>query len=244
MSTIPVMLFSALLFVATGTFDSYVKDYEKIVETYKSKKNLSFSVVYKSFDTSTTKADTAVTGKFQFKGTQFHTKLAGAESIKNNQYYLSIDHVNKIMFLGKANTVSGNYLPVATIDTAFRRLKLDVTTQDKNEGRVRQYSVKYPDESDTYKSIDVEFDLTTYFLKKVVMHIHPPVNEYDLKDWKYIENPYVEMNYQNYSFEEISESAFSLSKFLDIKNGDDAELKPEYKKYELVNSISISNKIK
>jgi hypothetical protein len=244
MSAIKLMLLSVLFWVSDNAFDAYKADYSKIISAYQSQKSLSFTVTYKSFDTSLTKADTSVTGKFQIKGEQFHTKVAGAESIRNKQYYLSIDHANKIMFLGLAKTVSGNYLPIATVDTSFRKLKLTVQAHATKDSKLKGYTINYPSNNDSYKKIDFDFDATTYLIKRVVMHINPPVNEYDLKDWKYVDDPFVEMLYQGYNFEEISEAAFSISPFVDVKNGDDAELKPEYSKYQLVNSISISKKIK
>lgn len=76
------------------------------------------------------------------------------------------------------------------------------------------------------------------------MKIYPPKNEYKLKTWKYVDDPFIEMVYQNYNFDFIDDNAFSIAKFLTVNNGDNAELKPEYKAYQLVNSISLSKKIK
>ncbi len=244
MSTIKLMLLSILFWPVDSAFEAYKADYNKIISAYQSQKSLTFTVTYKSYDTSLTKADTAVTGKFQIKGDLFHTKVAGAESIKSKQYYLSIDHPNKIMFLGLSNTVSANFFPVSAVDSSFRKLKLTVQHRATNNSTQRGYTINYPEGYGTYKSIDFDFDAKTYLIKRVIMHIDPPVNEYDEKDWKYIDKPYVEMLYQGYNFDEVSDAAFSVSKFINIKNGDDAELKPEYSKYQLVNSISISKKIK
>lgn len=230
-----------LTFLISNTVTKqYLEDYSRIVTSYTDKKNLSFTVTYKSFDTNAKIADTVLQGRFEFKGKLFHSKLAGGETIRNDQYYLSIDHMNKIMFLSSVKGMAANFYPIGSVDTALNRQKLRVEKRDIQESHSRVYTIYYPAEDVRYKSVSMEFDTESYLVKKVSMKVYPPENVYELKDWKYLEEPFIEMVYQNYNTSEIDEHTFSLDKFLTINRGYDAQLKGAYKSYQLVNSISLS----
>ena len=236
-----LLAITSLFFV--NTTSDYLADYAKIVEAYTCKQNLTYTVSYKSFDTNRSKPDTVLNGKFEFKGKCFRSSLAGTESIKNEKYYLSVDHSNKIMYLTYSKNIAQNFLPTANIDTVLRKMKLNVTVGDLSATGGKRYTIVYPPNSSQYKSISMEFDVKSYLIKKVTMKLYPRENEYDDKNWNYLDDPFIEMVYSQYNTSTIEDGRFSLDKFLVIGKGDDAVLTPAFKGYELVNSISISKKM-
>lgn len=230
-------------FLSLNVTSDYLADYNKILAAYTSKQNLSYTVSYKSFDTNSVKPDTVLLGKFQFKGKCFRSSLAGTESIKNEKYYLSVDHGNKIMYLTYAKNITQNFLPTGKIDTILQKMKLNVMAEKASTAGDKKYKIIYPPNSDQYKSITLEFDTQSYFIKKVTMNLYARDNDYDEPNWKYLDDPFIEMVYSNYNHSVIDDRTFSMEKFLIINNGDDAVLTPAFKGYELVNSISISKKM-
>jgi len=241
-----IFIFCAMCsFVPLGMND-YRADYTKIVAAYKAHACLSFNVTYKSFDKSTTKADTVFSGRYQIKGNKFRSRILGTESIGNDKYYLAIDHNSKMFFLYKASAVSGDFYPISTIDTLIKKKSVEVTGEVINEGKTRRYDVVNKASAyDSYTKASYEFDVSNYLIKKVVMHLPARENVYKQANWPYLNDPFVEFNYSNYSFGDIDESVFSTDKYLSIKEeGRNVQATEAYKGYKIVNSILISQQIR
>jgi hypothetical protein len=238
------LILMAIVLIGATTSQTYRQDYQKIVDAYQSKKSISFSVQYKSFDTSPTIPDTVFTGKYNLKGEQFHVKISNTESIKNGKYYFSIDHTNKMMFLHSAKSAAGNFFPISTIDTLLIKKALEIKVEDFKEGKERRYTVNYSKLVTQFKSMVMEFDLKTFLIHKVVLRLDPPENEYDEKDWNYIDQPFVEFHYLDYNFSELNDNVFAIDKYIDIKNEINAVAKPAFKNYAFINSLAASKQIR
>lgn len=239
-----IVLFVLCSFLPYGT--SYTDDYAKIVSAYKAKKALSFSVHYKSFDKSTTTPDTVITGKYQIEGSKYCVRIAGTEAIRNDKYYLAVDHNNKIIFLNKASAVPGDFYPMSTIDTLMKKKLIDISGEDINEGKSRRYTITNKSKTDlAYKKAIWEFDVNSYLIKKVTITLPARENLYKEPNWQYIDEPFVEFNYTTYSFVDIDDNVFSIDKYVSIHdNGLKVEVKEAYKKYRMVNSILIGQQIR
>lgn len=243
MKSVKVILLAMVLMSASSS-ETYREDFVKITASYKNKKSLSFSVLYKSFDTSLTIPDTTLIGKYWMKGSKFCVQIANTESIRNDKYYLSVDHFNKVMFLSYAKSASADFIPVKSIDSLLNKRLIDVRLEDLREGRERRYTVNYTRPVADYKSMMMEFDLKTYLVKRIILKLEAPDNEYDQKDWNYIDEPYVEFDYINYNFSELSDQIFSIDKFITVNNETDAVAKAKYKDYTFINSIAASQQIR
>jgi hypothetical protein len=237
-----LLLIGFLMFFAAT--DTYVQDYAKIVAAYSSKKSLSFNVAYKSFDTSKQVPDTVLVGKYRLEGDNFYVKVAGTESIRNRQYYLSIDHAHMLMFLAKASAFSGNFFPTSSIDTLLKRKGVKIASEDLSNGAVRRYTLTPTTSNNAYKSWSFEYSLTSFLITKVVMKLTARENVYEQANWPYITDPFIEMVYSDYSFNDIDDNLFSVQKFLEVKSETDIKLKEAYKNYELINTISLRQQIK
>jgi hypothetical protein len=237
-----LMLFMFLSF--TDVNDEYISDYAKVVESYKKQECLSYQIQYKSFDTSSIKADTALLGFFEFKGNQFRSKLAGTESIRNEKYYLTVDHNNKLMYLTNAKNMKGNFLPTSGLDTLMKKTGMAVKKGAVQDNHTKRYLISYPEANPTFNGISIDIDINTYYLNKITFLLKPRENVYEETDWKYIDQPFLEMIYSKYSTTAIDPRRFSLESFVTINNGHDAVLATRYKTYTFINSISISKQIR
>lgn len=234
-----------LALVSIGFVDTdYLIDYAKVVEAYKKSECISYQIQYKSYDSSPAKPDTTLLGYFEFKANSFRSRLAGTESIRNEKYYLSVDHNNKVIFLTKSESVRANFLPTSAIDTIISKSRLIAKKEEEKDDNIRRYNISYPKENSSVTRIAIDIDLASYYLKKVTFYLPPRENIYDEKDWKYLNEPFIEMIYSKYSTTTISSERFALSEFINIKNGTDATLTDRYKNYTFINSISISKQMR
>lgn len=242
-----LLLYTLMLLFSLACPDDrsmYLQDYDKVLKAYQREKCLSYKVVYKSYDTSVSKPDTTLYGNYYLKGDFFRTKLAGTESIKNKDFYLSVDHINKVMFLTKSSSVTTTFYPTAIVDTALRKSSLTVYREKTSGQATVIYALKYANEEGPVRSIKLEIDTLRYLIKTLTLKVAPRENLYDAPVWKYLEEPFIRMEFLNYSTEYLDDSKFSVSTFIDVNNGHDATLKDPFKKYELVNSISLSKQFR
>lgn len=224
----------------------YKADYGKIILAYKTHRNISFKVSYKSYDKDAGKSDTVITGRYQIKGKKFKTRILGTEAIRNDKYYLAVDHNNEMIFLHKASAVPGDFYPISNIDTLVKSNSVNVSGVELNNGKTRRYEIKNNSKYiGGYTKAICEFDVNSYLVTKVVMHLPARENVYKQPNWPYLADPFVEFNYYDYNFNDIDDAVFSMDKYIIIKEeGKKVEPTEAYKNYRIVNSILISQQIR
>lgn len=234
------VLFLGLVFlVASSDKQSYLSDFKKIKAAYDSSKCLSFSVVYKSFDTSVSKPDTTFVGQFKVKGDKFYSKVANNETCQNGKYYLAIDHVNKVLVINKAIAISDALLKGKTIDSVLTNVA--VKKAELNGGKSRLYTISYPGSAETpYKSFAIEIDTNTFFIRKIVIRLNSIDDVYEDEQIKYLPEPFVEMIYTNYNDAALADEVFDLDRYVTINGNEDVICKPKYKSYRVVNSLALT----
>lgn len=153
---------------------SYAEDYRKIQAAYEGKSSLSFTVQYRSYDTNLNTPDTILYAKYHFKKNKFYCKIDPSETIKDDNYYLAIDHSHKMMLLNYAKDASANFSPVRMVDSFILKQNPQIEKIDLGNGKSRRYIIRLPNSELAYKTVLMEFDLQTYLVKKLVLYIKPP----------------------------------------------------------------------
>lgn len=237
------VLLSVICFLAVTSSDDgvrtrYVNDYKKIMAVYGSVVTpLSFKVVYRSFDHTSTTPDTTLTARFIMHGDNFYSKMGRNETYKNKQYYVTVNHDFKMIAINRASSASTHLFSLDKIDTLLSILKYKMAYTEINQGKTGRYIIETKEQGDIGKSkLILEFNLSTNRVSRFVNYL------YDYEVAPYAESPsshvpYIEVLYSDYTTVNVSPETFSTSKYFTATQSGDVQLKPAYAHYQLINSL-------
>ena len=220
--------------------NQYLEDYRKIVAVYKTTPSMSYTITYKSFDTNAQRPDTSFQGKYMCKGQKLYSKVGGAETFKDNEYLLAIDHVHKIMFLNRASSMNTDKTPAAMVDSIMATFKCAIIMTDLPNTEKRRYEIEYPMNDGIKGKVIFEFDKKSYLISRFVMYMPPEEDLYKTGKVNTSFRPFVEFLYSSYGFSDIPEATFATSRFFSLYQKD-AKLKPPYTNYQLINSLFLNS---
>lgn len=233
-------LLLSLVLANAAAVDSYKADYQRILASYKSQPGISFDIEYRSYDTDATKPDTVLKGSYKMKGGMFHCWVASNETFRNTNYYLSIDHETKVMYLTAARLAKADFFPAELLDSFLTHYSPKIGKLDLKDGKVRRYTINLEGISQTYSRVVMDFDLKTFFVKRIVFVLTGYDDPYGNNPQHFLENPFVEILYKNYRVQNFNDSEFSVIHFINV-TGNNVSLQSDYKQYELINSLALTH---
>lgn len=189
---IPVLAI-ALVFGLAGFKNSgkevAIEDFNKIYKAYLDNSRISMDITYQYFSsyTSNTPSQTSY-GTIKRNGKCFYNKILNTESLLNEDYYINIDHTNKIILLNNpVNTLPNNGLPIK-LDGYFNlysSIKKDETDKE---------NIKYifGMASGNIEEVNISFSRKTFLVKKIVVFYRHGLLYTNEK-----EKPRIEITYRN-----------------------------------------------
>jgi hypothetical protein len=234
-----------VLFCFAGLITSFVKaqdytqDMQKIRESYKNSSG-SFNMKYSYYPyDSINKATDSMHGTCTISGNLYYYNVSSGENsfeyIKNEKYYLVIDHPNKAIAIKYSSNKGENLWSIDKVDSLLNKPGIKVTYKSlgKEKG---QYEVSCTKES-TWNKLRIVFNKTNYTLREVWLYSD---GKGKIQGEPY-NKPRIGIFYSVFKGNIPDKNIFSEKRFVE-DNGKGIVLTGEYKKYRLLNYLSQAKK--
>lgn len=132
-----VMIMALLVFATYSTAQNYKDDMLKIRSTFKTKcHSYSIKYLYYPFD-SIKKATDSIKGTCVVDSEYWYYKIKSSaglvEYLKNEKYFLEVNHPNKVIILGKKSDAKRDLWDINKIDSLLQTPALKISYTDKKE---------------------------------------------------------------------------------------------------------------
>lgn len=192
---------------------SVQEDLLKINDAYKNTTNFSLDISYKLYrDHKNSLLVQSEKGSVQKMGNRYHSNQLGQEILFTGSVVVTVFHEHQIMKVEETN----KFFPSMEYSAEFIKEILGYCEGIKpiaKNGNLKGYRFELEDYD--YSSLEIFYDTTDYFLRKVVMYY-----ETELDDEKGTYKPRLEVMYSSIQLNPVlKESDFSEKKFV-IKEGE------------------------
>lgn len=219
----------SLLSSFTPSNDQAISDFNNVYKAYLGYTRISMDVVYEYYGSHTSERPVQTSyGSMKRDGKNFYNKILNTETLLNGDYFINIDHNNKIILVNNpVNTVPNNGLPIKLDD--YFKLYSYVNKEEPDQNTV---SYKFGIPQGNVEEVEVAFDRKTFLVHKIVIFYRQGVN-YKRGDKN--EKPRVEILYKNISTNPVfADDCFSEKRFLTFSQTKTSP-NPKYKTYRLFN---------
>jgi hypothetical protein len=218
---------------------------DSIRKTYSAMKNCVVELEYKLFrNYNSSVCLESSRSLMKRQGDQYYYKIAGSESIVNEDYILIVSHKNKTLMIDKyrkPTVQNGKKMNTTAMDTLLSKLIATVQSKDTTRNQItekvnskteKQVTISYP--HGDYKSVAFVFDRNTYLIKKSILYFRKEMQ----MDTKQAEAPRIEIVYTNtQQTPKFTKDTFSEKKFVTVLKSGNVQLSPALASYAVINHL-------
>jgi hypothetical protein len=235
----PVLLSFLVLINTAVRAQNYMEDMQKVRASYvNSPRSFNMKYAYYPYD-SVNKAIDSMHGSCTVSGSSYYYKVSSGtgiyEYIKNEKYYLVIDHPNKAVAVNSSAKARQDLWNINRVDSLLKTPAVKVEYKSLGKGK-GQYDVNYT-EASVWKRTRIVFDKTNYSLCEVWLYSDAKGK---IQGEPY-SKPKIGIIYSEPKGNIPDKNIFSEKRFIEDK-GNAIVLTEEYKKYRLLNYINQEKK--
>jgi hypothetical protein len=216
---------------------NYKEDMEKIHEGYTSKYH-SFKMTWMYFPDSLSYPTDSMTGNCFVNGASYYYNIKNGSShyeyLKNEKYYLVIDHSNKVVAVSKSANVKMQSWSLDKVDSLLNNPSVKVSYKLIANGK-GEYNVALQGEA--WSRVKIIFNKTNFTIEEITMFSSAAGKIYGEKYNK----PRVKISYSDYNEKLPDEKIFSETNYLNESSGKTL-LAAGYKNYKLLDYAASAKK--